>query len=161
MSRGVSQHEAIEEAFRTLQIVRSQIEMSLRAALAGRGVSLGGLIMLRILISRGIPTTASTLADSMMLSNGSVTMFIHQLEAAGYVNAVRMPLDRRVVLVTPTPKAKAQFVRLHSLATDKLTRLFSGWGSHDIETLQRLVNQLTVRNWDKPPETPKTNQITR
>ena len=146
MSRTISHEEAIQEAFQKLQAVTSQIEMSLRAALAEKGVSLGGLIMLRILIARESPTTASRLADTMMVSNGSITMFIQQLETAGYITRARMPLDRRVILVTPTEKARAQFERLHSLATDELTRLFKGWHYNDIKTLQRLVNQLTVRN---------------
>ena len=161
MSRTVSHDEMIEETFRKLQVVTSQIEMSLRSALSERGVSLSGLMMLRILISRGGPTTATMLADSMMVSKGAIAMFIHQLETAGFITRARMPLDRRVILVTPTEKARVQFERLHSLATDELTRLFNGWGAPDIKTLQRLVNQLAIQNRERRPETLRTDHFPR
>ncbi len=102
--------------------------------------------MLRILMARGGPTTATELADTMMVTNGAITGTMDKLEAAGLITRTRMPLDRRVVLVEPTEKARARFEKLRFAAVDELTHSFQGWDFNDIKRLQELLNRLMTRN---------------
>ena len=146
LSRSASRPEAIEETFEKLQAVTGQIEVSLRSALAERGISLSGLILLRILMARGDPTTATELAESMMVTNGAITGIMDRLESAGLITRNRVPPDRRVVLVETTEKARAQFRKLRFAAVDELTHSFQGWNFDDIKRLQDLLNRLMTRN---------------
>jgi len=146
VSRNLARPEAFEETFQKLQQVTSQIETSLRTVLAEEGVSLGTLILLRILIDRGAPTTATGLADSMMVTKGAVTQFLDKLEADGLVTRTRMTLDRRVFLITPTEKARVRFRKIRFAAIDELSHAFYGWESSDIRKLQELLSRLMIRN---------------
>ena len=148
MSPAISRLEAVEETFQKLQHVTTKIETSLRAVLAERGMSIPGLILLQILIKREGPATATELADRMMVTNGAITGFMDKLEEDGLITRNRMPMDRRVVLVEATEKARAQFEKLRYVAIDELTQAFHGWNDYDIKRLLNLLSRLGNR----PPE---------
>ncbi|MFI0483924.1 MarR family winged helix-turn-helix transcriptional regulator [Actinomadura sp. 9N215] len=55
-------------------------------------------------LNRGGPATASSLADRVGLTAGSVSRMIDRLEAADCVRRVPDPHDRRKILIEPTPE---------------------------------------------------------
>lgn len=142
----VSRRETVEETFQKLQRVTMQIQTSLRAVLAEEGVTLGGLILLQILIRRGVPMTPTELADYMMVTNGAITSFMDRLEAEGLITRIRMPLDRRLVLVEATKKAKARFENLRLVATSELAQTFHELTSNEMGQLGDFLNRLMIRS---------------
>ena len=97
-------------------------------------------------MARGGPTTATELADSMMVTNGAITGTMEKLEAVGLITRTRMSSDHRVVLVEPTEMAKARFEKLRFAVVDELTHSFQGWEFRDIKRLQDLLDRLVTRN---------------
>ena len=104
---------------------------------------------MRILVEKRGPTTATELADRMMVTNGAITGFMDKLEADRLITRTRMPFDRRIVLVELTERAKSRFEKLRFVATDELARRFDGWEPNDIEKLQDLLNRLMIPNKEK------------
>ena len=94
------------------------------------------------LIARGGPATATELADSMMVTNGAITGFMDRLEEEGLITRTRMPIDRRIVLVEATSKARSQFEKLRSIATEELGDTFYGWNTDDLRKLQNFLDRL-------------------
>ena len=135
----------------------TQIETGLRAALAEEGVTLGVLILLQILMSRGGPTTPGELAQSMMLTKGAISQSMDKLESERLITRTRMALDRRVILIEPTQKARSWFEKLHFVAVDELTHTFQGWNNHEIKKLLDLLNRLRTRNPEIRASPRKTN----
>lgn len=146
MSRSLSGLEAVEETFQKLQHVTTRIEMSLRSVLAEKGMSLGGLLLLQVLIARRGPATATELADSMMVTNGAITGFMDRLEEEGLITRTRMPIDRRIVLVEATGKARTRFEKLRSVAIEELGDTFHGWDTDDLRKLQDFLDRLMTRD---------------
>jgi DNA-binding MarR family transcriptional regulator len=155
--RGRSRLEVVEEAFQRLHHVTSQIEMSLRPALAENGITLAGLFLLQNLITRQGPATATELADTLMVTRGAITVFMDRLEAEGFITRTQMPMDRRVVLVEPTEKARTWFERLRIVEVDELAHTFQGWNEHDIKKLLSLLNRLKAGNGETRSKPRKKN----
>jgi DNA-binding MarR family transcriptional regulator len=135
------------------------METSLRAVLAEKGMSIAGLILLQILMTRDGPATATDLADGMMVTNGAITGFLDRLEEDGLITRTRMSMDRRVVLVEATEKARSRFEKLRFVAVDELTQAFHGWNEYDIKKLLNLLNRLGTRNAETQTIARKTNGI--
>jgi DNA-binding MarR family transcriptional regulator len=55
----------------------------------------------------GLPATPGWLGESLRLNSASVTALVDRLERLGHVRRERDPSDRRRVLLTVTPEAKA------------------------------------------------------
>jgi DNA-binding MarR family transcriptional regulator len=142
LSRNLSRLETVEDTFQKLQQVTTKIETSVRAVLAENGIALGGLILLQILVRHEGPLTATELAEKMMVTNGAITGFMDRLEEDGLITRVRVPLDRRVVLVEATEKARAQVERLRSVAAEELVHTFYGWNLDEIRKLQDFLSRL-------------------
>ncbi|MEV5544411.1 MarR family transcriptional regulator [Saccharopolyspora shandongensis] len=78
------------------------VTSQLNAEVAKRmGVALSDLDCLHALNQHG-PATAAELAKHVGLTSGSVSRMIDRLDAAGCVQRVRDPGDRRKVLIEPT-----------------------------------------------------------
>lgn len=101
---------------------------------------------MQTLIARGGPTTATELADSMMVTNGAITGFMNALEEEGLITRTRMPIDRRVVLVEATEKARTRFEKLRSAAIEELGDTFNGWDTDDLRKLQKFLDRLMIRD---------------
>ena len=156
---GSSRLEVVEETFQRLHHVTSQIEMSLRPALAENGITLAGLFLLQNLITRRGPATATELAESMMVTKGAITVFMERLEAEGFITRTQMAMDRRVVLVEPTEKARAWFEKLRRVAAGELIQTFQGWNEPDIKKLLNLLRRLGTRNMQTHANPRKTNEF--
>lgn len=88
-----------------------ELELKLRAASAQRTLY-GGVLANRLglnqtdleclfLVTFGQDTTAGQLAQKTGLTSGAITGIVDRIEAAGYVNRVRDPRDRRRWFLVP------------------------------------------------------------
>ncbi|WP_188991129.1 MarR family winged helix-turn-helix transcriptional regulator [Saccharopolyspora thermophila] len=96
----------------------------LNAEIAKRmGVTLSDLDCLHTLNKHG-PATAADLAKRVGLTSGSVSRMIDRLDAAGCIERVRDPGDRRRVLIEPTAKGlervRAYYAKLAAHTRDDL-----------------------------------------
>lgn len=94
-------------------------------------------------ISVGEITTPGDIASFTGLTSGSVTSLIDRLEAVGYVRRERSAEDRRVVIVRLTPRGKRSLASTIERAHREIDDLFASWGTSEIETLARLLGQLS------------------
>src|SRR4051794_21064262 len=98
----------------------------MRAERAGTDLSLGQWAALRTLDSHG-PMTPSELAAHEKVQPPSVTKILALLEEHGYVSRTPDPIDRRQVVLAPTPAGRAL------LADDR--RRKDRWVSQRLQTL--------------------------
>lgn len=75
----------------------------IHAIAAKAGINSTDLKVLSILSRQG-PLSAGHIAELTSLTTGAITFMIDRLEQAGYVQRVRHPTDRRVVLIKLIPE---------------------------------------------------------
>ncbi|TDD35817.1 MarR family winged helix-turn-helix transcriptional regulator [Saccharopolyspora elongata] len=100
------------------------VTSQLNAEVARRmGVALSDLDCLHALNRHG-PATAAALAKHVGLTSGSVSRMIDRLDAAGCIERVRDPGDRRKVLIEPTAEGldriRAYYAGLAACTRDEL-----------------------------------------
>lgn len=86
------------------------LERELEEVFARRGLSLWSFDMLATLRRHGPPfrLSATDLARATLVTSGTMTNRIDQLEKGGLVERLRDPSDRRGVLVALTPAGRAE-----------------------------------------------------
>ena len=77
------------------------------------------------------------LATVEQVSAPAITKTVTALEEAGLVRRTRAPQDRRVVLVSATPKGRALLERGRAARVRAVADLLAGLGDNDLRTLQR------------------------
>jgi DNA-binding MarR family transcriptional regulator len=77
------------------------------------------------------------LATAEQVSAPAITKTVTALEEAGLVRRTRAPQDRRVVLVSATPKGRALLERGRAARVRAVADLLAGLGDTDLRTLQR------------------------
>ena len=135
---------AIEDMFQTFRQVMAQLHGCVRGAFTDQGMSMGQMVLLRVLIHRG-SATPKELADTLSVTTGNITGLVDKLEKAGLVTRTRSTEDRRVVHVELTAKARARFKQVHRASVDMLSEAFDGWTLREIQDLQRLLVKLASR----------------
>lgn len=94
------------ETTSALRIAIMRTARRLRAERSDASLSIGALAALATLDREG-PLTPGELADQERVQPPSMTRTLAALEAAGLVQRVPHPTDRRQVLVSTTPQARA------------------------------------------------------
>lgn len=136
-----SRRTAVEETFRSLRHVMAELHGCVRAGFAKEGMSIGQMVLLRVLVRRG-SATPKELAQALNVTTGNITGLVDKLEAAGLATRRRSTTDRRVVHIELTAKARARFKRVQSASIDVLTEAFNGWTLGEIQDLRRLLEKL-------------------
>ena len=126
-----------------------------RGAFTEQGMSMGQMVLLRVLIHKG-GSTPKDLAETLSVTTGNITGLVDRLESAGLVTRVRSTTDRRVVHVELTAKARARFKKVHRASVDMLSGAFDGWTLAEIARLQRLLEKLSSNQSQagRPPHNP-------
>ena len=86
--------------------------------------------------------TAGEVADFTGLTTGAVTSVLDRLEQAGFVQRVRSPDDRRVVLVELRSGVHAAMAGIMDDLHADVAAMFGGWDLQSIETLAQLLDRL-------------------
>jgi DNA-binding MarR family transcriptional regulator len=81
------------------------------------------------------------LAQVMGVSSGGITALINRLEAAGYVERGRHPLDRRIIVIRARPGSHANMEHLRGLVDDFTERSATRYDVDQLETVQAFLAQ--------------------
>jgi len=103
--------------------------------------SISDFAVLEYLKTKG-PQPVNTIAQSMMLTSGSMTTAIDRAESKGLVTRERHPDDRRVVIVSLTKSGKALIDSAFEEHAANLERLFSVFTRDEKIEFARLVKKI-------------------
>lgn len=120
--------EEISQSFREIRCVGSQRLVKL-------GISMTHLHILTVLKHHGA-MPMSRLADLLDVSLSNATGLIDRLEDRGYVERVRVPDDRRVVLVQPTATADHVLEEADVLRADLMSEVLRRLDDHDLARVE-------------------------
>jgi DNA-binding MarR family transcriptional regulator len=95
------------------------------------------------------PVTLAALADSMTIDAPAATVAVNGLEKAGLVARTPHPTNTRAKLVELTPDGRRTLNAALSVA-DKPPRALTALSAADLDTLARVVEQLTEPTHDVP-----------
>lgn len=131
------------------------IENRLRAALRDRfNVTLPQFDVLAELEYLGQPLTMTDLSKRLMVSNGNVTGVVDRLVRDGLVERHPSESDRRVNLISLTPRGLELFREMAEQHEQWVAGMFSDLGAEEINQLAGLLNRahefLKTRQWGEP-----------
>lgn len=111
--------------------------------------------VLATLVRNGPPhqLTPGQLLESMMITSGTMTNRIDRLEARGFVERLRSPADRRVVLVTLTEDGRAKLDAAlidHAANERRIIESLSPKQQRQLIDLLRVLHHAAVDNADRP-----------
>jgi MarR family transcriptional regulator for hemolysin len=126
-----------------LQLARTSkaVSRTFNDALAGAGGSLPVWLILSALRG-GPPASQHELARAVGIEGPTLTRHLDQLEAAGLVERMRHPADRRAVQVEPTEAGLALHGALLEVVIAFNRRLTAGLGEAELERLRRALATL-------------------
>ncbi len=86
--------------------------------------------------------TMGALADRVALTTGGVTRLVDRMEAAGYVERIASPTDRRVMYVTLTDAGTAKLSEASDVHGANVRASFDGFSDRELTVLNRLLGRL-------------------
>jgi len=112
-----------------------------QAAMAERlGLSLTELKALEMVQEfEALPT--GQLGQLMGISWGGTTALINRLEAAGYVQRGRHPLDRRVIVIRPVPERCRDLARERQALADEVVFIGRQFDAQQLQAVQSFLRQ--------------------
>ncbi len=88
--------------------------------------------------------TMSGLAQQVALSSGGITRLLDRIIAAGLVERVPCPTDRRVQYAALTDTGRARLEQAAAVQVRQLRRTFEHFSADDVRTLDELLDRLRV-----------------
>jgi MarR family transcriptional regulator, organic hydroperoxide resistance regulator len=132
---------AAEEAVASLQPVIGSLRCAGSQRLVRLGVSMTHFNVLTLLRHHDA-MPMSRLADVIGTSLPSATGVVDRMEERGLVERVRVPDDRRVVLVRPTQAGLDLVDEAELIGSDLFRRALGRLESRDLDDLARIMNHL-------------------
>ena len=135
---------ALISTFGRLLEVQSRLERRLGADLEAR-CNLPHAwfeVLLRLGRSEDDRLTMGSLAEQVSLTSGGVTRLVDRLQAAGYVERLPCPSDRRVSYAALTPAGRAELDKAVPVVTANLRTVFADFGVDDRSRLDDLLDRL-------------------
>ena len=84
----------------------------------------------------------STVAKTLSITTGTLTISVNGLVKKGYVERVRSEEDRRVVLVSLTPKGKRAHAQHAGFHNNMMDAVAEGLNEEELEVLGKALNNL-------------------
>ncbi|MFT4288964.1 MarR family winged helix-turn-helix transcriptional regulator [Nocardioides sp.] len=106
------------------------------------GLSVTDLKCLDLLRAAEAPLTAKNLADLIGLTGGAITGVADRLEAAGFVERVRDPDDRRRWELRPTTARQDDVLALFAPLTAQLAQLVSHYDNDQLDVIVGFLDGL-------------------
>jgi len=122
---------------------RIRMMATAQSFVAGRGITVPQLAVLDILVRKG-KCSMGELDAELMLTTSAVTNLVNKLHQGGFVSRERSAKDRRVVLVSPTPKGKRELMRVHNPMRKLFTQILARLGVRQGRRLVQLYHQMTA-----------------
>ncbi|KNE23642.1 MarR family transcriptional regulator [Achromobacter spanius] len=112
-----------------------------QSALAEKlGIALADLKALELVMEfDALPT--GQLAQLMGISSGGATALINRLEAAGYVQRGRHPLDRRMIVIRPVEEQCQQLAQERQWVADAVTLMARRYDTAELESVHAFLAQ--------------------
>ena len=88
------------------------------------------------------PRNMSSVAKSLSITVGTLTISVNNLVKKGYIHRVRSNEDRRVVLISLTDKGKKAFNHHKKFHEDMIQSLIAGLSEKEISTLVTALSNL-------------------
>jgi MarR family transcriptional regulator, 2-MHQ and catechol-resistance regulon repressor len=98
-------------------------------------------VMLRIARSPG-GLTLGALADQIALTSGGVTRLLDRMTAAGLVERVPSPTDRRISFAALTEAGRRKLEQAAEVHVRNLERVFASYTGDEVQTLDDLLGRL-------------------
>jgi DNA-binding MarR family transcriptional regulator len=114
------------------------------SALAGRlGLSATDLKCLDLLRDSQTPLTATNLVDLTGLTGGAITGVADRLEAAGFVERVRDPKDRRRWELRPLPDRRLEVAALFAPLATAMSELCDAYSTQELSVVIDFLTKLS------------------
>ena len=136
--------DALITTFGRLLEVQSRLERRLGADLEAR-CNLPHAwfeVLLRLGRSEDDRLTMGSLAEQMSLTTGGVTRLVDRMQAAGYVERVPCPTDRRVSYAALTDSGRAKLDEAAHVHGANLRTVFAAFSDADRSRLDALLDRL-------------------
>ena len=86
--------------------------------------------------------TMGVLAEQVSLTTGGVTRLVDRMEAAGYVERIASPSDRRVMYVSLTDAGTAKLSETSDVHGANVRAAFEAFSDRELAVLNRLLGRL-------------------
>jgi DNA-binding MarR family transcriptional regulator len=105
-------------------------------------------VLLRISRADAGRISMGALAQQIALTSGGITKLLDRMIAAGLVERVACPTDRRVSFAVLTTDGRTRLAEAAELHTANLRRAFADFTADDLQTLDELLDRLRVARID-------------
>ncbi len=127
--------------FVVLMRCTNSITEQMRQEMARYDLSASEFAVLELLYHKG-PTALGAIAERVLLTSGSMTYVIDQLEKQGLVMRVACPTDRRRMLADLTESGRAKIAALFPGHAERIRQIMSALSPPEQEQAARLLKQL-------------------
>ena len=103
-------------------------------------------VLVRLGRSRDGRLTMGGLAEEVSLTTGGVTRLVDRMAAAGYVERVPCPTDRRVSYAALTDAGRAKLDEAAPIHAANLRSVFAAFSDEDRSTLDALLDRLRAKH---------------
>ncbi len=136
--------DALITTFGRLVEVHSALGQQLGRALEQRcGISHSMFeVLLRISRADGGQISMGALAQQVALTTGGITRLVDRMIAAGLVERVPCPTDRRVSFASLTRAGEATLAEAAAVHATNLRQAFHGFTARDLRTFDELLDRL-------------------
>jgi MarR family 2-MHQ and catechol resistance regulon transcriptional repressor len=121
MSRGI---QATDHVWLVMMKAMRALTRYAAAGIEETGLGLSDFAVLEVLLHKG-PLPVNTIGPIVNLTPGSISIAVDRLVAKGLVSRVESAEDRRVRIVTLTPRGKQLIVSAFRKHSGQMTRVFS------------------------------------
>ena len=144
MKRVTAADERLITTFGRLVEVHSALGQQLGRSLEQEcGISHGWFeVLLRISRADGGQISMGSLAQQVALTTGGITRLLDRMIAAGLVERVPCPTDRRVHFAALTEKGWAKLEAAAKVHASNLRQAFGGFSAQDMVTFDELLDRL-------------------
>jgi DNA-binding MarR family transcriptional regulator len=136
--------DALITTFGRLVEVQGRLERRLGADLAARcGLPHAWFeVLVRLARSDNGQLTMGALAEQVTLTTGGVTRLVDRMDAAGYVERLPCPTDRRVAYAAITRAGRKKLAEASEVHGANLRRVFAEFSDRELTVLDRLLDRL-------------------
>ena len=136
--------DALITTFGRLVEVQSRLERRLGADLEARcGLPHAWFeVLVRLARSENGQLTMGALAEQVTLTTGGVTRLVDRMDAAGYVERLPCPTDRRVAFAAITEAGRKKLSEASEVHAANLREVFDGFSTRELGLLNGLLDRL-------------------
>lgn len=144
MSSTAGPDDALISTFGRLVEAQGRLERRLGADLEARcGLPHAWFeVLVRLSRSENGRLTMGALADQVTLTTGGVTRLVDRMDAAGYVERLPCPTDRRVAYAAITAAGRKKLAEAAEVHGANLRDVFAGFSDRELTVLDRLLDRL-------------------